>query len=88
VDVETHKILGFTATREDVSDAQTFPELLNQAQSKARGWKPFQGMETSDAKNCFNKYKERGVKPLFSGFGRMHLQSLEGAPQEQRWLGT
>jgi UTP:GlnB (protein PII) uridylyltransferase len=41
VDVETHKILGFTATREDVSDAQTFPELLNQAQSKAKGWKPF-----------------------------------------------
>jgi hypothetical protein len=25
MDVETHKILGFTATREDVSDAQTSP---------------------------------------------------------------
>ena len=34
VDTEIHKILGFKATREDVSDAQMFPEILDQAQSK------------------------------------------------------
>jgi hypothetical protein len=64
VDVETHKILGFTATREDVSDAQTFPELLNQAQSKVEV-EAVLGDGGYDAKNCFNKCQERGVKPIF-----------------------
>lgn len=64
VDVETRKILGFKATSEEVSDARAFPELLNQAQSRAEVEAAL-GDGAYDTRDCFNQCSERGVEPLF-----------------------
>ena len=64
VDTETRKILGFKATSEEVPDAQTFPELLQQAQSKVEVEAAL-GDGAYDTRDCFNQCSEQGVKPLF-----------------------
>ena len=64
VDTETRKILGFKATSEEVPDAQTFPELLQQAQSKVEVEASL-GDGAYDTRDCFNQCSEQGVKPLF-----------------------
>nr|MDO8080353.1 IS5 family transposase [Candidatus Freyarchaeota archaeon] len=64
VDIKTRKILGFKATSEEVSDARAFPELLQQAQSKAEVEAAL-GDGAYDTRDCFNDCSERSVKPLF-----------------------
>jgi len=64
VDVETRKILGFKATNEEESDAQAFPELLNQAQLKA-DVEAALGDGAYDTRDGFNQCSERSVEPLF-----------------------
>jgi hypothetical protein len=64
VDIENRKILGFKATSEEVSDARAFPELLQQAQSKAEVEAAL-GDGAYDTRDCFNQCSEQGVKPLF-----------------------
>ncbi|MEM3586160.1 MAG: hypothetical protein QXO71_02460 [Candidatus Jordarchaeaceae archaeon] len=57
--------MGFKATSEEVPDARAFPELLCQAQSKAKVEAVPGGRKNSDTRDCFNHCSKQGVKPLF-----------------------
>ncbi|MEM3593589.1 MAG: hypothetical protein QXS27_02570 [Candidatus Jordarchaeaceae archaeon] len=79
------KILGFKATSEEVPDSLAFPELLNQAQSKAKVEAVPGGRKASDTRDCFNHCSKQGVKLIFRVRRNASMKSRGSPSKGLKW---